>query len=112
MISKSLTVGLKASNFEHEETNVDMRLYYGSREYLIQELAYNSVNRTWQLGFSFTKSNGNSGIALAESVGETFSIHYMVCLNSGHQLEVWWKDIKKSSVASPMHPIGVWTRGM
>lgn len=112
MISESLTVGLKASNFEHEETNVGMRLYYGTRDNLVQELSYNLVNKTWQSGFSFTKSNGNSGIALAGSVGGTLFIHYMVCLNSAYQLEVWWKDMNKSSVASQMHPIGVWTRGM
>lgn len=105
MVSESPVVGLDAT--EEPRTLFDMRLYYGTRDNLVQELKYNSVNKTWEIGFLFTMLNGNSGITLSGVL-----IRYIVCLNSAYQLEIWWNDFNESSVASPTHPIGEWTRGM
>lgn len=85
----------------------DMRLYYGARDNLVQELKYNSANRSWQSGFSFAMLNGNSGLEYYP--GD--SVEHIVGLNSTYGLEVWWKDFNTSSVASPTHPVGVWTGG-
>ena len=104
--SESPTVGLAGS--WATSTFLDLRLYYGTRENLIQELTYHPANGTWQSGFLFPMSSGNGGI----SVIQDDSIHYMVCLNSDHRLEIWWKDVNISAVASSVHPVGVWTRGM
>ncbi|MCJ1430517.1 hypothetical protein MMC29_008435 [Sticta canariensis] len=103
--SESPTVGLAGS--WATSTVLDLRLYYGTRENLIQELTYHPVNGTWQSGFLFPMSSGNSGI----SIIQYGCIHYMVCLNSDYQLEIWWKDVNISAVASSVHPVGVWTRG-
>lgn len=104
--SESPTVSLAGS--WATRTVLDLRLYYGTRENLIQELTYHPVNGSWQSGFLFPMSSGNSGI----SVIQYDCIHYMACLNSDYQLEIRWKDVNISAVASSVHPVGVWTRGM
>ncbi|MCJ1267004.1 hypothetical protein MMC22_006889 [Lobaria immixta] len=101
--SESLAVGLNAAL----RTNVDMTLYFRTKDNLVQEFTYHILSKTWQSGFSFAMSNGNSGILLLhhEPIG------YLVCLNSAYQLQVWWKDFNESSIACPRHPVGKWTRG-
>lgn len=102
--SESRVVGLKATS---AMSGIDMQLFYGARDDLVQELTYNSANQTWQSGFSFTTLNGNNGIDFFLDR----SIHYIVGLNSAYQLEAWWKDFNDSSVATPTHPVGIWTKG-
>lgn len=104
--SKSPVVGLRAA-FQ-SEIGIDIRLYYGTRDNLVQKLTYASVDKSWHPGFSFAMSNGNSGIGLRQSN----TTLYMICLNSAYQLEIWWKHFNESSVASPEDPIGLWTRGI
>ncbi|MCJ1265760.1 hypothetical protein MMC22_005640 [Lobaria immixta] len=108
--SESATVGLYASPTRFE-SNIDMLLYYGTKDNLVQELTYSSTNQSWQSGFSFAKSNGNSGIQLVYHP-EVASIHLLLLLNSDYHLELWWKDSNETSVASPAHPVGEWTRHM
>lgn len=104
--STSPVVGLRA--VFQSEIGIDIRLYYGTRDNLVQELTYASVNKSWHSGFSFAMSNGNGGIALRQSN----TTLYMICLNSAYELEIWWKHLNEFSVVSPADPIGVWTRGM
>lgn len=106
MTSESAAVGLRATF-----NSGLMLLYYGTKDNLIQELTYNSTNQSWQSGFSFAKSNGNSGIDLVYNP-DVPSISQILLLNSTYQLELWWKDYNETYVASPAHPVGVWTRGM
>ena len=108
--SESATVGLSTFS-ERFESNIGMLLYYGTKDNLVQELTYNSANQSWQSGFSFATSNGNSGIQLVYGF-EAPSVHQILLLNSAYQLELWWKDYNETSVASPAHPVGEWTRGM
>lgn len=102
--SESPVVSLKAV---FEGATIDMRLYYGARDNLVQELTYNSANRSWQSGFSFAMLNGNSGLEYYQGG----SVEQIVGLNSTYGLEVWWKEFNTSFVASPTHPVRVWTRG-
>lgn len=104
--SESPAVGLQATC--ENKTGIDLRLFYGTKDNLVQELIYNPVNNTWRSGFSFAMSNGNSGIMVRLLPATRF----MICLNSAYQLEIWWRDFNESSVPSPAHPVGAWTRGM
>lgn len=110
-IATSESQGVNLLGTYEFEFNNDMLLYYGTKDNLIQELRYISANQSWQSGFSFTTSNGNSGTQLSSTVGVD-SIRQILLLNSAYELEVWWIDYNETSVASPAHPVGVWTRGM
>lgn len=106
LASDSPAVGLRAT---FEAGNYpSMRLYYGTTDNSIQELTYNSSNKSWHYTFLFPMSNGNSGIELKKNN----STRYVICLNSAYQLEMWWKDFDVLPVESPAHPVGVWTRGV
>lgn len=107
--SESLVVGARATRVR--TFGIDMLLYYRTRENLVQELTYNLVHKSWQVGFLFSTSNDNSGIELSYA-DKAPSIRQIIFLNQAYQLEVWWKDFNESAVASPAHPVGVWTRGM
>lgn len=105
--SESQTVGLRTW---FDDDKLGKMLYYGTRDNLVQELSYNSVNKSWQSGFSFALSNGNSGIVVVSS--NSTSVLTMICLNSAFQLQSWSKNFDESSVASSAHQVGQWTRGM
>ena len=87
-----------------------LRLYYGSTDNQVHELAFALSDTSWSTQFQFNGSNGNAGTSVS-SVDNTTGVARLYMLDMSNNIMSWWLDASiKANGASALY--GNWSEGI
>ncbi|KAF2397792.1 hypothetical protein EJ06DRAFT_139160 [Trichodelitschia bisporula] len=93
------------SNDTAQDSVIGMHLWYGREPTVLEEVTWTYNTTQWYRQDNFT-ANGHGGIGCF-SWGKG-SVSYLMLVNLDNEVQVSWKDLNTSVVATPQHPVNKW----